>query len=96
MGLISSLIYGVIHLAFVAMDVLMLMIIVQAVYIRWQLKWLSPIANTIEPLMKIVVGKTSNLATAMTGKSFSRRTLLIFLVIGLSVLRYVIVGLFAS
>lgn len=96
MGLISSLIFGVINLAFVAMDILMLMIIIQAVYIRWQLKWLRPIANTIEPLMRIIVEKTNNLATAITGRSFSRRTLLIFLVIGLSVLRYVIVGLFAS
>lgn len=94
MGLISSLVFGVIHLTFVAMDVLMLMIIIQAVYIKWQLEWLRPVASTIEPLMRIVVEKTNNLATTITGRSFSRKTLLIFLVIGLSVLRCVIVGFF--
>ncbi len=96
MGLISSLILAIVHLLFVVSDVLLILILIRAAYNLWHFDWLRPLNNAIQPAISLVADHLGACATRMTGKRYSEKTLLISLVIGMTFLRFLIAGLFAS
>lgn len=93
MNIIGNLITGIIHLAFAAMDLLMLMILIKVIYNRWHPAWLRPIAATVEPAITAAATSVNRLAVKLTGKAYSRKASLIMLIVGLWVIRFVIVSL---
>ena len=87
MGLIHNLLVGIIHLVFVAMDILVIMVLVKVVYDRWQLGFLKHITNAIEPLMKFIVAHLDTWATRITGKTYSEKTLWLLIILCLLLVR---------
>ena len=93
MGLIGNILISVIHLALVAIDVLLLMILLKIIYERWQILCLKPIVNSTKPLLTNILIRTQKLALTATGRSYSEKTLLVFFALFIWFLRFVITGL---
>ncbi|MCD4831701.1 MAG: hypothetical protein K8R02_07855 [Anaerohalosphaeraceae bacterium] len=87
MGLINDLLVGIIHLIFVAMDVLMMMIIVKIAYQRWKFEWFRSINNAVEPVINSIINYLDKWSIKITGKKYSEKTLLIFLILCLWLIR---------
>ena len=93
MGLIGNFLAGIIHLVFVAMDVLVIMIIVKVAYQRWQFEWLGPISNVAEPVISFITSHIDTWVMKVTGKKYSEKTLLLLFVLLMSLVRIIIGGL---
>ncbi|MCK4913916.1 MAG: hypothetical protein KAS69_04895 [Planctomycetes bacterium] len=93
MGLIHNLLVGIIHLVFVAMDILVIMVLVKVVYDRWQIEFLKHIANAIEPVINTVTTSAGKLAMTITGKSYPQKTLLVLLLFSMWIIRLIISSL---
>lgn len=96
MGLISHLIISIIHLVFVATDMLLMMILIRATYNLWHFNWLRPLNNATQPVMSLITDYLGACATKMTGKTYPEKTLLILFIVGMTFLRFLIAGLFAN
>ncbi len=94
MGLIHNLLMCAIHLVFVGMDILMTMILIKVIYERWRPEWLRKINNTVEPLMVPVMVFVYRAVKRITRKSLSEKYLILVIIAGLCVTRFVIDGLF--
>ncbi len=93
MGLISNFLIGIIHLVFVAMDILVIMIVIKVVYQRWQLEILRPVARTVEPIIKSTTNWLNKCAMKITGKAYPERILLVFFILCLWLIRVLIVSI---
>ena len=93
MGLFNNLLISVIHLAFVVMDILMLMILIKVIYRRWRFEWLRLLNSAVEPVTHCVTDYLGIWIREITGKTYSEKTLLILLVVCLIFVRLVICGL---
>jgi hypothetical protein len=94
MGLIHNILISVIHLVFVAMDILLTMILIKLIYERWKIKCLKPIIDAIGPLMMVVMNTVQNILVKVTGKTHPERTTLIFTVISIWLTRIIVASLF--
>ena len=94
MGLIHNILTVVIHLLFVAMDILMTMILIKVVYQRWQPEWLRQINNTIEPLVVPLLDFVDRAVRRTAGKSLSGKCLVFVIIVSMWVTRFVVDGLF--
>jgi len=94
MGLIHNLLISVIHLLFVAMDILMAMILIKVIYERWQPEWLRQIHNTIKPLIVPIMAFVYRTVKRITGKSLPEKHLVLVIIVSMCVARFVIAGLF--
>jgi len=93
MGLIQNLLLSVVHLVFVALDILVVMVLVKVVYDRWRPEWLRSVSNAVEPVMNFVTGSLGAWVERATGKIYSERMLLALFIIFLWLIRFVICGL---
>ncbi|HBG28996.1 MAG: hypothetical protein A2Y10_14760 [Planctomycetes bacterium GWF2_41_51] len=93
MMLIENLLIGVIHIAFAAIDVLFLVILLKVIYDRWQIAWIEPILTAIRPMMSVVMNRFAALVLKATGKSYPEKTWLVLLIICLLVIRFLIVSI---
>ncbi len=55
MGLITNLLLAVIHLAFALMDIITIIILVDAIYSRYRYQWLEPVAKAAKPILDAIV-----------------------------------------
>ncbi len=94
MGLITNILIGITHLTFVAMDILMAMVLIKAIYCRWRMKWLEPIVNAIEPLIIQLTNMAQKISVRVTGRTYPERTLLILIVVFMCFFRILICGVF--
>ncbi|HML73145.1 MAG TPA: hypothetical protein PKB02_01490 [Anaerohalosphaeraceae bacterium] len=92
MGLIENILVGVVHLAFVAADVLFMVMLLKVVHDRWQIPLIEPILTAMKPVMNVVLNWFAVLVLKATGKSYPEKTLLILLIISLMVIRFLITG----
>ena len=92
MGLIFNLIISIIHLAFVAMDILMLMMLVKVIYTKWGFEWLRHISDAIEPVMTYMLSYFQKTAFTIAGKTYSEKKLITLILIVSMILRLVIVS----
>jgi len=90
MGLIENILIGVVHLVFVAADMLFLVILLKILHDRWQIPWIEPILTAVRPAMGIIMNGFAILVLKATGKSYPEKTLLILLIINLLVMRFLI------
>lgn len=90
MGLIDNLLISIIHLVFVTTDILIIMILIKSIYRLWQFHWLKPINNTIESVLHPITNYLGTYVTKITGKVYSEKMLLILLLIGMTVLRFIV------
>ncbi|AQT68774.1 hypothetical protein STSP2_01946 [Anaerohalosphaera lusitana] len=90
MSLIPALLIIMAHLFFVACDVILLMIILQAVYDRWQFPRLEQTIKAISPLIDYILGLLDRFLSHMINETYSRRTLLAVTAISICLLRIVI------
>lgn len=93
MGLIENILVGVVHLAFVATDVLFMVMLFKVVHDRWQIPSIEPILTAMNPVMNIVLNWFAALVLKATGKSYPEKTLLILLIISLLVMRFLVVSI---
>lgn len=93
MGLLQNILISVIHLAFVAMDILIIMIVLRQIYERWQPACLKLIVTTFEPALESIIDHVRDWVADVTGKTFSDRTLLAMIVASSIILRLVICNL---
>lgn len=92
MGLINNLLISVVHLVFVAMDILLLMILIKVIYERWQISWLKQIMKVIEPPMTLILNYVRDVVMRITGKKYSEKILLLLTIACLSLARFIISG----
>ena len=90
MGLIHNFAIGVIHLLFVAMDILVMIILVKVTYERWHPEWLRSINNAVEPVMKTITGLLETCVARVTGRTYTDKTLIVIFILCLSVVRLII------
>jgi len=93
MGLIQNLLLSVVHLAFVVMDVLVVMVLVKVVYDRWQPECLKLMSRAVKPVISFITGHLEVWTAKITGKTYPEKTQLVLLVIYLSVIRFIIATL---
>ena len=93
MGLIPYLLRSIVQLAFMCMDILMIMILVKVTYDRWHFVWLKPFASMVEPAMQSIIYPLGEWLTKKTNKFYSEKTCLVVLILGLTFVRLVICGL---
>ena len=93
MGLIPYILRSVVHLLFVAMDVLVLMVLVIVVYDRWHFTWLKPLFDLVEQPIKSVTNCIDSWLYKRTRKHYPERTLIILFLIGMTLVRLVICAL---
>ena len=94
MGLIENILIAVIHLAFVAMDILTAMILLEAVYEKRRYAALKPIVKACMPITDLIVIRFSRLVESVTYKVYPRKTLLVLLILCMLVIRFLICGIF--
>ncbi len=94
MGLIENILIAVAHLLFVAMDIVMTMILLEAVYEKRRYAALKPIVKACMPIIDLIVIRFSRLVESVTYKVYPRKTLLILLVLCMIVIRLIICGIF--
>lgn len=94
MGLIENILIAVAHLLLVAMDIVMTMILLEAVYEKRRYDALKPIAKVFTPILDLIVIRFSRLVESVTYKVYSRRTLLILLILCMLIIRFLIHGIF--
>lgn len=90
MGLFYNLLIGIVHLLFVAFDILFVMILIRVVYERWRPEWLRLINKAVEPVVDFTIGHVEMLVTKITDRTYTDKTLTVILILCLSVLRFVI------
>ena len=95
MGLIPYLLRSIIHLIFVAMDLVVLILLIKTFYDRWHFNWLGPLANALEPAAKTIITSFSGQLSKLTSKTYTDKTLVILLVLCLWVLRSLVITLLA-
>jgi hypothetical protein len=83
-----------IHLVFVGMDILMTMILIKVIYNRWRPEWLRLINDTVDPLIVPVMAFVYGAVSRITGKSLSEKYLILVIILGMWITRFVIDGLF--
>lgn len=93
MGLLNNLLISLIHLLFVMMDLMLLMILIKGIYRLWRFNWLMPVNNIIEPALSLVTYHFGYWIRKVTGKIYTERILLILLIVGMTFLRFLIIGL---
>ena len=93
MGLIENILVGVVHLAFVATDVLFMVILLKIVHDRWQIPLIEPILTAVKPAMSVVLNWFASLVLRATGKSYPEKTLLVLLIISLLFMRLLVVSI---
>lgn len=94
MGLIENILIAVAHLLLVAMDIVITMILLEAVYEKRRYDALKPIAKVFTPILDLIVIRFSRLVESVTYKVYSRRTLLILLIFCMLIIRFLIHGIF--
>lgn len=92
MGLIENIIVGVVHLAFVAMDVMFMVVLLKIVHDRWHIPWIEPILTTVRPAMSVIMNGFASMVLKATGKSYPEKTLLALLIICLLIMRMIIIS----
>ena len=93
MGLIENMLISVVHLAFVAADVLLMVVVLKIIYDRWQIPWMEPILTAVKPVISVVLNWFASLVLRATGKSYHDKTLLILLIICLLLMRFLVVSI---
>ena len=93
MGLIENMLISVVHLAFVAADVLLMVVVLKIVHNRWRIAWIEPILMAVRPVMGIIMNGFAVLVLRATGKSYHEKTLLILLIICLLLMRFLVVSI---
>ena len=94
MGLITNLLLAVIHLAFAVMDIITIIILVDAIYNRYRYQWLEQVAKAAKPILDAIVNWFDSLLYRFTATHYGRRTLLIMLIIVMILIRLVIAVIF--
>jgi len=94
MGLITNLLLAVIHLAFAVMDIITIIILVDAIYSRHGYQWLEPMAKAIKPALDAILNWLDSLIFNALDTHYGRRALLIMLLIAMIIIRLVIAGIF--
>ncbi len=92
MGLIYNLVMSVIHLTFVAIDILMLMILLNFIYARWKHPVFKQITELLEPFLMKALNVFRCLISRFCSRHFNDTALLILLLISLWILRILIIG----
>ena len=90
MGFIENILLGVIHLFFAAMDILMIIILIRAIYHRWKLEFLRPVNQVIEPVIHYFTDNIEAWILKITGKIYSERILLMILIVAITAVRLII------
>jgi chromate transport protein ChrA len=93
MGLIENILISVIHIVFVAADVLFLVMLLKIVHDRWQIPWIEPILTAVKPAMSVVLNMFQSLVLRATGKSYPEKTLFILLILCLLIMRFLIISI---
>jgi len=93
MGLIENLLIVVVNLAFVAADMLLLMMLLKIVHDRRRVSCLEPILTAVRPLMSVVLNWFASVVMKVTGKAYPEKTLLALLVICMLVLRFLVISI---
>ena len=93
MGLIDSLLTGLIHLVFVVFDIVFLLMLLKMINDRWHFSWLNQVVKAIEPTTILVLDSFQALIVKLTGKSYPEKTRLVLLIVCLWIIRSVIISL---
>ena len=94
MGLITNLLLAVIHLAFAVMDIITIIILVDAIYSRYRYQWLEPMANSAKPILDAIVNWFDSLLYRFTATHYGRQALLSMLLIAMIIIKFVVAGIF--
>ena len=94
MGLMTNILLAVIHLAFAVMDIITIIILVDAIYSRHEYQWLEPMAKSAKPILDAIVNWFDSLLYGFTATHYGRRTLLIMLITAMIIIKFVIAGIF--
>lgn len=90
MGLISNLLIAVIHLVFVAMDIITVMILITIIYGRWRTETLNLIVNAITPVVNVIASKTGTIVRKISGRSFQSKELLTMTLVIMLLMRLIL------
>jgi len=96
MGIVTHLILSVIHLFFVATDILFLLLLMRMLSYRWQHHWLMAFNSVGEPVVDWFTGFIERGLTHFSKKTFSQRMVLFIAMLTISFLRIFIVALFSQ
>lgn len=92
MGLIGNILVGVVNLAFVAIDLLIIIVLLKQIHDRWQPNFLKQIIVAFDPVIGSIVSQTRLWAEKITGKTHSEKTLLMLIVFCMTFFRFVVCG----
>lgn len=93
MGLLVNAFIGIAHLVLVAADIVVMMILLDAIYRRWQPAILRPAVIAIRPVLECVLRYFEICTVKISGKTYPQKTLMILLIVCMTLLRLVICGL---
>jgi len=93
MGLVQNLFMGVLHLTFVALDILMLMVLLKCICLRWKHPLLKQINESLDPFLSKVLNVFRDLLSRCFSKNFKEPVLSILLLASIWFLRFLIIGL---
>lgn len=93
MGLIYNILISAVHLLFVVMDIFFVMIAAKIIYDHWRPSWLKQIIEVITPIIDHTLNYAKGIASKLTGKIYSEKTLLLLIVIGMAVVRLIVTSL---
>lgn len=73
------------------MDILLTMILIKLIYERWQPEILKPVVRISDPVIDLVTARLSKWIMYTTHRTFSRKTILVLLVVSMSLIRFLII-----
>ena len=96
MGLITNLILSIIHLFFVATDILFLLLLMKMLSYRWHYRWLMAFNSMGKPVVDWFTEYIESGLTRLSKKAFSPRIVLFISMLVISLLRIFIFAAFSQ
>ena len=93
MGLLTNLLFGVVHLGVVAIDVLFLCLLVRMLSLKWPLRGLLAFNTLSQPMVDWFISHIDRIAQRAGSRSLAEPTVLFVGMVALAAFRLVVVGL---
>ena len=93
MGLLVNAFIGIAHLVLVATDIVVMMILLDVIYRRWQPAILRPAVIAIRPVLECVLRYFEICTVKISGQRYPQKTSMILLIISMTFLRLIVGGL---
>lgn len=94
MAVLGNLIAACFYLAFVVMDILTVIILLEVIQRIYHTKWLEPVLNETRPILDAVLVPFKDVSYKTIGRQFTESQQLIMLLVLMMIVRLIITAIF--